>query len=60
MDICFECKIKKAITILLCGECDDKLKEQIKKKMGRIGIGHLKIISYLNNKQETITKYYIN
>jgi hypothetical protein len=33
MDICFECKIKKAITILLCGECDDKFKEQIKKKM---------------------------
>ncbi len=33
MYICFECKIKKAITILLCGECDDKFKEQIKKKM---------------------------
>ena len=33
MDICFECKIKKAVTILRCDECDDKLKEQIKKKM---------------------------
>ena len=55
MDICFECKIKKAITILLCGECD-----KLKRRCGRIGIGHLKIISYLNNKQETITKYYIN
>ena len=33
MDICFECKKNKAITILLCGDCDDKLKEQIKKKM---------------------------
>ncbi len=59
MDICFECKIKKAITILLCGECDDKLKEQIKRRCGIIGIGHMKIIS-TNNKQETITKYYIN
>ena len=33
MDKCFECKIKKAITILLCGECDDKLKERIKNKI---------------------------
>ncbi len=33
MDICFECKKNKAITILLCGDCDNKLKEQIKKKM---------------------------
>ena len=33
MDICFNCKQKKTITNLLCGECDDKLKEQIKKKM---------------------------
>ena len=30
MDICIECKKEKAITILLCGECDDKLKERIK------------------------------
>ena len=33
MDICIECKIKKVITILRCGECDDKLKERIKIKM---------------------------
>jgi len=33
MDKCFECKIKKAITILLCGECDDKLNERIKIKI---------------------------
>jgi hypothetical protein len=33
MDKCFECKIKKAITILLCGECDDKLKERIKNEI---------------------------
>ena len=33
MDICFKCKQKKAITIkfFLCGECDVKLKEQLKK-----------------------------
>jgi uncharacterized protein YlaI len=32
MDICFKCKQKKAITInfFLCGECDDKLKQQLK------------------------------
>ena len=33
MDICFDCKKEKAITILLCGECDYKFKERIKKKM---------------------------
>ena len=33
MDICFDCKKEKAIINLLCGECDVKLKEQIKKKM---------------------------
>ena len=34
MDICFECKKKTELkTIMLCEMCDDKLKEQIKKKM---------------------------
>ena len=33
MDICIECQKEKAITILRCGECDDKLKERIKNKI---------------------------
>ena len=33
MDICFECKKDKAIIILRCGPCDDKLKERIKNKI---------------------------
>ena len=33
MDICIDCKKKKAIINLLCGECDVKFKERIKKKM---------------------------
>ena len=34
MDICFDCKKKtQHKTIMLCEMCDDKLKEQIKKKI---------------------------
>ena len=33
MDNCIECKIKKVITILRCGECDEKSKERIENKM---------------------------
>ena len=33
MDICIECQKEKAITILRCGPCDDKLKERIKIKL---------------------------
>ena len=31
MDNCIECKIKETSTILLCVDCDDKLKIKIKK-----------------------------
>ena len=33
MDYCFDCKIKQTSTILLSGDCDDKLKIKIKKQI---------------------------
>ena len=33
MDICIDCKIKQTSTILLCGDCDEKLKIKIKKQI---------------------------
>ena len=61
MNICIECNKDKIKTVLRCGVCDDKLKERIKNKMLMSYNWHLKIImSYLNNKVETITKYNIN
>ena len=63
MDICFDCKKKTELkTIMLCEMCDDKLKEQIKKKMmekynGRSKSKHKLISSYRH--AESKTRYYL-